>query len=270
MTIPVSKRPKEVRLVRSLMTLRNITPEMLAGHTGLQLENLQAWLNGTPSALSNRSYVSMLTYLGLTRHGLSGSYVQVWNLDVNSKFSSEQLQAFEEISNWLSGGQLMEIKGSYQKWLNKTRVFAVRGKHFKVLLNLHSGIRKPPSLNVDHFLNMVSIRMRDNSPAPISEVDALYWHAARNAQLTPSEFDDIFLETYDKWSWNDLRLIARERGITPSDLAESILAKDSKQSQNFTEPVEEKVSDKPSEKNSKQEVPIERSAHVMFSPSVRS
>lgn len=259
-----AKTPKEVRLVRSLMTLRNITPDMLSAHTGIQLENLQAWLNGTASALSNRSYVSMLTYLGLTKHGLSGSYVQVWNLNVSKEFSEEQLQAFSEISGWLAGGQLMEIKGDYQKWSKKLRVFAIRGKHFKILVKLQGGIRNPLELKPEHFSGNVTARMRDNSPALVSKVDDLYWHAARTAQLTPSEFDDIFLETYDKWSWNDLRLIARERGITPSDLAESILAKDSKQSNTMSEAMDDK---QPVEKDRspKHEVAVDRQqTPVMF------
>lgn len=257
-----SKTPKEVRLVRSLMTLRNISADMLASHTGIQIENLNAWLNGTASALSNRSYVSMLTYLGLTKHGLSGSYVQVWNLDVSRSFTEEQQQAFNEISSWLSGGQIMEITGDYQKWSKKVRVFAIRGKHFKILVKLQGGIRKPIELKSDLFGGNVSQRQRDNVPAPVSNVDSLYWHSARTAQLTPSEFDDIFLETYDKWSWNDLRLIARERGITPTDLAESILAKDGKNNNSMAEinNEEKTVNEKPS----KQEVPIERNQHVMF------
>lgn len=103
--------------------------------------------------------------------------------------------------------------------------------------------------------------MKDGAPSNESKVDSLYWHAARTGQLTPSEFDDIFLETYDKWSWNDVRLIARKRGITPTDLAESILAKDGKNN-NIPEMLqEEKVSQ---DKGVKQEVPIERNQHVMF------
>lgn len=57
-------------------------------------------------------------------------------------------------------------------------------------------------------------------------VDALYWNAVRNQAITPAEFDDLFFETALECSWNDLRLMARERGITPSMLAKDILSKD--------------------------------------------
>ena len=57
-------------------------------------------------------------------------------------------------------------------------------------------------------------------------MESSYWHAVRNKAITPAEFDDLFFETALECSWNDLRLMARERGITPSMLAKDVLAKD--------------------------------------------
>lgn len=69
MSVDENKLPKDVRLVHALMTLRGLSPHELALHTGVQIENLQAWLQGTASALAHRSYIALLSYLGLTRDG---------------------------------------------------------------------------------------------------------------------------------------------------------------------------------------------------------
>ena len=56
-----SHLPKDVRLVHALMALRRITPQELSLHTGIKVENLNAWLKGTASALALRSYIALLS-----------------------------------------------------------------------------------------------------------------------------------------------------------------------------------------------------------------
>ncbi len=217
--------PKDVLLVRALMTLKNVNAQELAVHAGVQTENLYAWLNGTASALSKKSYIALLSYLGLTQAGFSKGFVQNWSISVGGKFTSEQLTLLEHVSPWLAGGALMEIAGDWQPLHGKSRVFAIRGEHFKILLSLKGGFRMPFALEPEHIPG-ISYRVTDTNSEPKILVDALYWNAVRNQAITPAEFDDLFFETALECSWNDLRLMARERGITPSMLAKDILSKD--------------------------------------------
>ena len=220
-----SDAPRDIELVRALMKLRKVKPADLAIHTGVQIENLHAWLQGTASALAHRSYIALLTYLGLTAEGLSKEFVQHWEMDVKRAFSEEQLDTLIQMAPWLSGGSMIEIVGSWQPLYGKTRVFAIRGDNFKVLLAVRGGLRMPAALTPD-ILPGIVYRTTEDDKEPKIEVEALYWNAVRNKAITPAEFDDLFLETSADFSWNDLRLLARERGITPSMLALDILTRD--------------------------------------------
>jgi hypothetical protein len=217
--------PKDVRLVHALMVLRGLSPHELALHTGVQIENLQAWLQGTASALAHRSYIALLSYLGLTRDGLSKAYVQNWEMDVRRTFSITQLEALQQVAPWLVGGTMIEIMGEWQPFLGKTRMFAIRGENFKILLGLKAALRMPCALQPTMVPGLSYRTTEDNKPPEI-RVEASYWHAVRNKAITPAEFDDLFFETALECSWNDLRLMARERGITPSMLAKDVLSKD--------------------------------------------
>lgn len=225
MSIDKNDLPKDVRLVHALMQLRNVGPHDLALHTGVQIENLHAWLQGTASALAHRSYIALLSYLGLTRDGLSKTYVQNWEMDVRQKFNSSQLEALEHVAPWLVGGTMIEIMGEWQPLYGKTRIFAIRGDNFKVLLALKGALRMPCSLQ-PAMVPGISYRTTPDNKPPEIRVDPMYWNAVRNKSVTPAEFDDLFFETALECSWNDLRLMARERGITPSMLAKDVLAKD--------------------------------------------
>ncbi len=225
MSVDENKLPKDVRLVHALMTLRGLSPHELALHTGVQIENLQAWLQGTASALAHRSYIALLSYLGLTRDGLSKAYVQNWEMAVGSTFSPAQMGALEQVAQWLVGGTMIEIMGEWQPLYGKMRVFAIRGENFKILLGLKSGFKMPCALQPSMVPGLSYRTTEDNKPPEI-RVESSYWHAVRNKAITPAEFDDLFFETALECSWNDLRLMARERGITPSMLAKDVLAKD--------------------------------------------
>ena len=225
MSVDENKLPKDVRLVHALMTLRGLSPHELALHTGVQIENLQAWLQGTASALAHRSYIALLSYLGLTRDGLSKAYVQNWEMAVGSTFSPAQMGAFEQVAQWHVGGTMIEIMGEWQPLYGKMRVFAIRGENFKILLGLKSGFKMPCALQPSMVPGLSYRTTEDNKPPEI-RVESSYWHAVRNKAITPAEFDDLFFETALECSWNDLRLMARERGITPSMLAKDVLAKD--------------------------------------------
>lgn len=220
-----SHLPKDVRLVHALMTLRHITPQELSSHTGIQIENLQAWLKGTASALALRSYIALLTYLGLNREGLSKTYVQHWDLDATSAFTQEQRTALQQVAPWLTNGAMIEILGDWQPIYGKTRIFAIRGDTFKILIAVKSGFRMPIALDPT-LIPGVSYRTTPDNKPPELRVDPLYWNAVRTKAITPAEFDDLFFETALECSWNDLRLMARERGLTPSMLAKDILTKD--------------------------------------------
>lgn len=222
-------RLKDICLVRALMTLRGIKVEDLAFHAGVQLENLTAWLSGTQSALAHRSYISVLSYLGITKEGLTGSHVQVWELEAPRKFSPIQLEALKQIAPWLVGGQIAEITGDFQPVFHKVRAYAIRGKSFKVIVLVKGGMRMPAKLEASMLPN-IQTRISGDKKDGSCHVDPLYWHAVRNSAITPAEFDDIFTGNYSEWSWNDVRLIARERGITPSSMAKWVLSRDPKDS----------------------------------------
>lgn len=225
MSVDKNDLPKDVRLVHALMILRGLSPHELALHTGVQIENLQAWLQGTASALAHRSYIALLSYLGLTRDGLSKAYVQNWEMDVRQQFSEVQQDALLQVAPWLTGGTMIEIMGEWQPLFGKTRMFAIRGDNFKILLGLKGAFRMPCALQPSMVPGLSYRTTEDNKPPEI-RVEASYWHAVRNKAITPAEFDDLFFETALECSWNDLRLMARERGITPSMLAKDVLAKD--------------------------------------------
>lgn len=225
MSVDKNNLPKDVRLVHALMVLRGLNPHELALHTGVQIENLQAWLQGTASALAHRSYIALLSYLGLTRDGLSKAYVQNWEMNARQTFSATQVEALQQVAPWLSGGTMVEIMGEWQPIFGKTRVFAIRGENFKILLSIKGAFRMPGALQPAMVPGLSYRTTEDNKPPEI-RVDKSYWHAVRNKAITPAEFDDIFFETALECSWNDLRLMARERGITPSMLAKDVLAKD--------------------------------------------
>lgn len=225
MSADKNEMPKDVRLVQALMVLRGLSPHELSLHTGVQIENLQAWLQGSASALTHRSYIALLSYLGLTRDGLSKSYVQNWDMDVRQTFSASQLEALQQVAPWLGGGTMIEIMGEWQPLFGKTRMFAIRGENFKILLGLKGAFRMPCALQPNMVPGLSYRTTEDNKPPEI-RVEASYWHAVRNKAITPAEFDDLFFETALECSWNDLRLMARERGITPSMLAKDVLSKD--------------------------------------------
>lgn len=225
MSSDTNNLPKDVRLVHALMILRNLSSQELALHTGVQIENLEAWLEGTSSALAHRSYIALLSYLGLTRDGLSKAYVQNWEMDVGKTFSVDQLDTLHQIAPWLSGGTMMEIIGEWQPLIGKMRIFAIRGENFKVLLALRGTFRMPCALQPSLVPGLSYRTTEDNKPPEI-RVESSYWHAVRNKAITPAEFDDLFFETALECSWNDLRLMARERGITPSMLAKDVLSRD--------------------------------------------
>lgn len=226
----VHPRMKDISLVHALMTLRGILVEDLARHANVQLENLRAWLAGTHTALAHRSYIAILSYLGVTRAGLSGSNVQVWTLRAPKAFTSAQTDSLRIIAGWLVGGQMIEITGAYSDFFSKMRVYAIRGKSFKILVHVKGGLRQPAELTPDLVPSVIYRPSNDGKPA-VSNVDPMYWHGVRTSAVTPAEFDDIFSDTYSEWSWHDLRLVARERGITPSALAEWVLQKDPKEQQ---------------------------------------
>lgn len=238
----IHPRMKEISLVHALMTLRGIRVEDLARHANVQLENLRGWLAGKHTALAHRSYIAILSYLGVTRSGLSGSTVQVWTLRAPKEFTSTQTESLRIIAGWLVGGQMIEITGDHRDFFNKTRVYAIRGKSFKILVHVKGGMRQPAELTPDLVPSVVNRPSPDGKPA-ISHVDALYWHGVRSSAITPAEFDDIFTDTYSEWSWHDLRLVARERGITPSALAEWVLQKDPKEQQGSISAVDASMSE---------------------------
>ena len=220
-----SHLPKDVRLVHALMALRRITPQELSLHTGIQVENLNAWLKGTASALALRSYIALLSYLGLTREGLSKAYVQHWELEATTAFTPEQIASLQQVAPWLAGGAMIEIMGEWQPLYGKTRMFAIRGETFKILIAVKSGFRMPLAVQPSLIPGVAYRSTPDNKPPEI-RVDHLYWNAVRTKAITPAEFDDLFFETALECSWNDLRLMARERGLTPSMLAKDIFTKD--------------------------------------------
>lgn len=225
----VQGRLKDICLVRALMTLRGITVEDLAFHAGVQLENLTAWLTGAQSALAHRSYISVLSYLGITKDGLTGSHVQVWTMHAPRSFSEVQQEALRQIAPWLVGGQIAEITGDFQPVMKKVRAYAIRGKSFKIIVLITGGMRKPAELDSTMLPN-IQPRTGGEHQNGSCHVDPLYWHAVRNSAITPSEFDDIFTGSYNEWSWNDVRLVARERGITPTAMAKWVLSRDPKDS----------------------------------------
>jgi hypothetical protein len=221
-------RMKDISLVHALMSLRGILVDELARHADVQLENLTAWLSGTHTALANRSYLSILNYLGVTRSGLSAKNVQIWTIHAPKKFTFSQLESLKIMSGWLVGGQIIEITGSYSDFFNKVQVYAIRGRSFKILIHVKGGFRQPAEITPALITGVEYLQSFAGVP-DVRLVDALYWHAIRTCAVTPAEFDDIFNGTYSQWSWHTLRLVARDRGITPSALADWVLQHDPKE-----------------------------------------
>lgn len=221
MSKPIQSLPKDVILVRALMELRQVNVNDLAIHTKVQLENLRAWLNGSPAALAQRSYVSVLNYLGMTKDGFSKSHVQYWTMDTGRTLSRDQQELFQRVAPFLRGGELVELRGDWQPFKGKTRAFAIRGETFKVLIILRGNFLMPSSLD-SSILPGVSPKLVDGQEMVVS-LDSQYWLSVRSNAITPAEFDDLFNGTASQCSWNDLRLMARERGITPHMISQNIL-----------------------------------------------
>lgn len=215
---------KSIRLAQAMMILKNLSINQISTATGIQIENLNAWFAGSLKALSPQSYMSLMSFLGLLKASLSSEYVHIWKLDAKPKLSSLQLSSLTDISGAMMGGaQMIEIKSDNKdSFFSKTRVYAFRGETFKVLLYLTGGIIRPKALDADSFPGVIWRSSSEGRP-PCCVVDDLYWSAIKDEALTPSEFDDIFTETYHKCTWNDVRLIARERGITPTDISSWML-----------------------------------------------
>jgi len=217
--------PEDVRLVRTLMVLRNLTVDKVSTNTGVQQENFSAWLNGTASALSHKSYLSILSYFGLTRDGFSDAFIQHWSMNVYSSFSDSQKAVLGAVSTWLKSAVMVELIGGVQPFYGKRRIFAIRNDNVKILFAVHGGFKIPSTLLFD-MLPGVAYRSTEDNRSHEIDIDDLYWNAICSQSVTAAEFDDIFFETAKACSWNDLRLMARERSITPAMLAGNILAKE--------------------------------------------
>jgi hypothetical protein len=217
---------KSIKLARSLMLLKGLSPRDVAHNTGLPSENLVAWLNGSNNTLSPSSYVTLFTYLGVDKTGISGEHVHVWKIkNKMGRFSSQVMQAFKDVAPLLDKGEMMEIvrQEKIKSFFDKTRLFILKGAGFRILLHLESSFFAPQSVEPSMIPGVSWCSTVDNNRA-LAKLDRLYWNAALSGSLTTSEFDDIFMQTFDKCSWGDLRLISRERGVTPSTIAMWILS----------------------------------------------
>ncbi len=221
MTFPSNDHSRNVALVKALMALREMDMHQVSAHTGVQIENFQAWLDGASTVLSQKSYQALLNYLGLTVEGFNLNFVQNWMLRAPSAFSADQRDALVQVSPLMGMAHMIEIKGSWLPMFSKQRLFAIRGDGFKVLVAVKGSWRMPPALTPAMFPDVMP-------QAQVNEVhvDELTWHSVRHQTLTPSEFDELFDPSSVNCSWNDVRLMARERGITPAMLARDILARE--------------------------------------------
>ncbi len=207
--------------VKAIMKLRGIGLSEVCKHTGIQNENLVAWLRGVKEALSEQSYSSLLSFLGISDE--NKNHVHVWKIPTkNGSISKEYVNYLTfAAKNLLINAQITEINIGKTEFLKKKRVFIMNtDTNLRVILVLQGGIRAPKDLNLATVLPNVEWLV-DSKPITI---DKTYTSTAKNASLTFSEIDDIMNDEQSPVSWADLRLIAREHGITPTELSQWIMS----------------------------------------------
>lgn len=223
-----TKVMKSIRLARAIMLLRGMNARQVSEHTGLSVENLAAWLRGSNNALSASSYVTLFGFLGVNKKGLSTKHIHIWNLHTHSgNLTAQQKEALKEVAPLLAEGAILEVTSKKPEFtpINRLRAFIVKGQSARVLVHIHGFMKDPQGIDPG-MLPGTAWRTHDNNSRFVVKLDRLYWNAVKAGSITRSEFDDIYSENFDKCSWNDVRLIARERGITPSMITQMILSRE--------------------------------------------
>lgn len=207
--------------VRAIMKLRGVSIHEICRHTGIQAENLQAWLRGVKEALSDSSYISLMSFLGIDAKQ-DKEQVHVWRIPVkNGDISKDYTDALRfAAASLLKDAKIAELNIGKCERFKQKRVFIIRSSNnLRITLVLKGGFRKPRNLILQQDLPNTSW-LKDQNPL---NIDKTYANTAKNETLTASEINDILNDECQSVSWADLRLIARERGVTPTNLMQWIM-----------------------------------------------
>ncbi|HEY6436184.1 MAG TPA: hypothetical protein VIY47_06315, partial [Ignavibacteriaceae bacterium] len=196
----------------------------------ISLENLKAWLGGSANTLAAHSYVELFKFLGVSKEGLLPDRVHLWTVDAgwSGKLNQKNLSILEWAGNLVSECKMVEvINGSEnnKSIFQKKRVFMILGEKVKIRVMIHvtSQWNEPPAIDP---IVLPGVQWEgDDGKGMVLKADGMYWKSINEGSLTISEFDDVFTGDFQKCSWNNLRLVAREHGVTPAMIANWIITR---------------------------------------------
>lgn len=217
------------KVAAALMILRGETVDQVAKNSHLQPENFHVWLKTRlHGALNAAQFSSLFQYLGIEKRQLADNYVHFWKIPFNGKkMSPDHQKALSYLQSFLKDSAICELKNIPFSRSKKTRYFMVRTKTARLILELQGQWRTPTGLSKSE-LPEVSLRQVNGQDKQYCVCLPEYVNAVKSHILTVGEYDELFAESQDTVSWENLRLIARAHKVTPSQLASLILAQNMK------------------------------------------
>lgn len=222
-----SSRPlKAHELVSEIADLVQMPPDLLAKVAVVPVKNLYTWLDGKQQNLLVSSIKSVMSALGILV-GAEGAYlsserVHYWHLNDRGigNRKGEAYRGLSMISRLLSDCAVTELLLAGTKPPKSGLRYFMLCKHVgspvRVILRLDIGRWRRHRINPETLRGTM---WREDSDEHVCYVqDPVFWSRLVNRDLTVHEFDWIFNHSYDRTTWADVGLMARETGVRPSEL----------------------------------------------------
>lgn len=214
---------KANELVVVLAGLLNLDVENLARVGNLPVENLRSWLAGKRDNLRLSSIVSLLALLGLDVSSgvirLASDRVHFWTVrDSTFARSRRAYTALTSVSKLLAGCSItrVEVKQrGFRERMTRAR-YLLSGSGIRVVISVEKSALKAACIGPEIIKGAC---WRDDSDDHVIPASQEFWGRLLQRDLTTFEFDRAFNQVADTATWSDVSLIAREFGISPSDVA---------------------------------------------------
>lgn len=220
-----TKRLKANELVMLLAGLLNLDVELMARVGNLPVRNLKSWLAGKKENLRPQSVINLMSLLGLRVDGgirLDDSRVHYWHIQDRTFGRSKTAYApLTALSKLLVGCSITAVRPAKLSLADKLlrAYYLLSGNGVRVVICVSKGPFKSAKVGPEIVKGGVWRDDNDHHTIPTS---ARRWNNLVERDLTGFEFDQIFNMIEETVSWNDVSLMAREFGVSASDVAQWI------------------------------------------------
>ena len=205
----------QLQVARSLIAMQGLTVAEVAERTGIQQDNLEAFLIGVTAALSPRSSISLFRYLGVEEGGLSADIVHFWKIGVGRMNNARQLMPLATVIPLIENHSAMALKP-------KNGIVPVLIKSGEVRVVLYVKVPRLHNVNVSD-LGLTPGTFQGHNK--VHSVPDYYYELIFTGALRPSYFDLILEGDYINESIEVLRIVALEHDITISQLVGMVVEK---------------------------------------------